>query len=55
MAKQPPHLRFLLSLEDTKMVVLSTQDKLHIYSNHHAQPTRRETFTSEHITEALVR
>ena len=55
MTKQTTHLRFLLSLGNTKMVVLSNEDDLHIYSNQDTKSTRKNIITSEHINEALVR
>ena len=55
MAKQNAHLRFLLSLGNTKMVVLSDENDLHIYSNQDGKSTRRNVITSEHVTEALVK
>lgn len=55
MAKQTTHLRFLLSLGDTKMVVLSNEDDLHIYSNQDVKSTRKNVITSEHVNEALAR
>jgi len=55
MSKQTTQLRFLLSLGNTKMVVLSNEDSLHIYSNQDAKSSGKNVITSEHVSEALAR
>ena len=55
MAKQTTHLRFLLSLGNTKMIVLSEQDNLQIYSNQDRKSSAINTITTEHVTEALAK
>ena len=55
MTTKQPNLRFLLSLGDTKMVVLQDEQDLHIYSNQTTCKSRnRSTIAAEHVTEALV-
>ncbi len=53
MAKPTTHLRFLLSLGSTKMVVLSKENDLHIYSNPDTDPSHRSTTVREHVSQAL--
>ena len=49
------NLRFLLSLGDTKMVVLQDEEDLHIYSNQTTCKSRKkDQIAAEHVTEALV-
>ena len=53
MTNKPSHLRFLLSLGNTKIVVLNDEQDLHIYGN---QPvTAKGPITAEHVTEALAK
>lgn len=54
MAKSSSHLRFLLSLGDTKMIVLNDEDDLHIYSNQGHKSAAKRTIAAERVTEALV-
>ena len=54
MTNKSAHLRFLLALGDTKIVVLNQNENLHIY---HTPQTKEQTAASvqaEHISEALV-
>lgn len=55
MAKSSTRLRFLLSLGNTKMVVLDNEDDLHIYSNYTSKSADQRTIAAEHVTEALVK
>ncbi len=49
------NLRFLLSLGNTKMVVLQDENDLHIYTNQPTAKSRKQhTIAAEHVTEALV-
>lgn len=52
----PANLRFLLSLENTKMVVLQKQGDLHIYATPHPTKKNKQTarLEAEHVTEALA-
>lgn len=54
MTTKPTQLRFLLSLGNTKMIVLNTADDLHVYSNYTSQPANKCTIAAEHVTEALL-
>ena len=49
------NLRFLLSLGDTKMVVLQNEEDLHIYTNQSTDTSRKKsTIVAEHVSEALL-
>ena len=55
MTLKNPNLRFLLSLGDTKMVVLQDENDLHFFSNTPAQKGSRSTSRmAQHVTEALA-
>lgn len=55
MTTKTANLRFLLSLGDTKMVVLQNEADLHIYTNQTAAKSRKQNpIIAEHVTEALV-
>lgn len=54
MTKKTPNLRFLLSLGNTKMVILKDENDLHIYSNQPSKTTRKEAIATERVTEALL-
>ena len=54
MTTKTPNLRFLLSLGNTKMVVLKEADHLHIYSNQSENTARKEAIATERVTEALL-
>lgn len=55
MTLKKPNLRFLLSLDGTKMVVLQDENDVHIFAN---TPTKKSIRTAnvvaEHLTEALA-
>lgn len=53
MTNKPAHLRFLLSLGNTKIVVLNNEQDLHIYGNQTISSKGR--ITAEHVTEALAK
>ena len=53
MPKTSTHLRFLLSLGNTKMIVLNDEIDLHIYSNQAGKNQR--TIVAERVTEALTK
>ena len=55
MAKQSTHLRFLLSLGNTKMVVFNDEDNLHIYSSHPGKVSPNDKIAAERVTEALAK
>lgn len=49
------NLRFLLSLGDTKMVILQNEENLHIYTNQPTAKSRKQNIiAAEHVTEALI-
>ena len=48
------HLRFLLSLGNTKMVVLTKEDNLHIYSNQPGSSTRKGKVAASRVCEAIL-
>ena len=55
MTTKTTNLRFLLSLGDTKMVILQDKEDLHIYTNQAANsPRRKNMITAEHVSEAIV-
>jgi hypothetical protein len=54
MSKTNTQLRFLLSLGNTKMVVLSENDDLKIYSNHTGKSSQKRKIVAERVTEALI-
>lgn len=55
MTTKPTNLRFLLSLGNTKMVILQDETDLHIYTNQPATKVHKKgAIAAEHVTEALV-
>lgn len=55
MSKQSTHLRFLLSLGNTKMVVLNDEEALQIYSNQTGKTADKHTVAAQRVTEALTK
>ena len=55
MTTKPTNLRFLLSLGNTKMVILQDEEDVHIYSNQPADDTRKKNaITVEHVSEVIA-
>ncbi len=54
MTTKTSNLRFLLSLGNTKMVVLKDENDLHIYTNQLDKTKRKEAIATERVTEALL-
>ncbi len=54
MTTKTPNLRFLLSLGNTKMVILKDEEHLHIYTNQPDKTSRKEAIATERVTEALL-
>ena len=48
------NLRFLLSLGNTKMVILQDTENMHIYSSPTTSQKSRSRVTAEHVAAALV-
>ena len=48
------NLRFLLSLGNTKMVILQDTENMHIYSSPTTGQKSRSLVTAEHVAAALV-
>ncbi len=48
------NLRFLLSLGNTKMVILQDTENMHIYSSPTTGQESRSRVTAEHVAAALV-
>ncbi|MBP5429713.1 MAG: hypothetical protein J6Y25_02325 [Elusimicrobiaceae bacterium] len=48
------NLRFLLSLGNTKMVILQDTENMHIYSSPTTGQKSRSRVTAEHVAAALV-
>lgn len=54
MTNKSTHLRFLLALGDTRIVVLNQDENLHIYHTPHTKEKTSTSVQAEHISEALV-
>ena len=55
MSKPSTHLRFLLSLGNTKIVVLNNDEDLQVYSNQAGKARAKHTIATERVTDALVK
>lgn len=54
MVTKSAHLRFLLSIGGTKMVVLDKEEDLHIYSDCKSTCAQKGTICAQHVSEALL-
>ena len=54
MTTKNTNLRFLLSLGNTKMVILKDENDLHIYRNQPNKTSQKESIATERVTEALL-
>ena len=55
MTMKPTNLRFLLSLGNTKMVILQDEEDVHIYSNQSADAShKKNAITVEHVSEVIA-
>ncbi|MBQ8033010.1 MAG: hypothetical protein IJ266_03550 [Elusimicrobiaceae bacterium] len=54
MTNKSTHLRFLLALGNTRIVVLNQDENLHIYHTPQAKEQTAASVQAEHISEALV-
>ena len=54
MTTRTSNLRFLLSLGNTKIVVLKEENNLHIYTNQPTEKPLHENIATERVAEALL-